>query len=152
MYLLIFLLWLVLNGAVTVEICLFGLAITAALGVLAYALFGYTPKKDVRFVARVPFFLVYLPVLIVEIIRSSFRVLGIILHPNRPVRQALVVVETGLKSHFAQFVLANSITLTPGTITVRTEGGRFTVHCLSRELIDGIADSTLCRLLKRMEA
>ncbi len=152
MYLLLFGLWLALNGAVTVEICLFGLVITALLGVLAYALFGYTPKRDLRFLKRLPLFLVYVPALLWEIIKANTTVLGIILHPNRPVRQALVIVETGLTSHFAQYVMANSITLTPGTITVRTDGGRFTVHCLSREMIEGIEDGILCRLLKRMEA
>lgn len=152
MYLLLFGLWLVLNGAVTVEICLFGAAITAALGVLAYAFFGYTPRRDIAFLRRLPLFLAYVPVLIWEIIRANVTVMRIILNRKREVRQSLVVIESGLKTRFARFVLANSITLTPGTITVRAEGSRFTVHCLSREMIEGIEDGTLCRLLKRMEA
>ncbi len=152
MYLLLFGLWLILNGAVTAEICLFGAAITAALGVLAYALFGYTPKRELAFLKRLPLFFAYVPVLVWEILRANVTVMRIILSRRRELRQSLVVVETGLKTRFARFVLANSITLTPGTITVRTEGSRFTVHCLSREMSDGIEDGTLCRLLKRMEA
>lgn len=152
MYLLLFLLWLVLNGRVTVEICLFGLGITALIGTAAYALFGYTPKRDLRFLLRVPLFLVYIPVLVLQILRASVGVLVAILNPKRPLKQALVVVETGLKSGFALFVLANSITLTPGTISVRSNGSRITVHCLSREMIDGVENGLLCRLLKRMEA
>ena len=151
-YLLLFGLWLALNGRITAEICLLGIAIVGIVGVLAYFLFGYTPKRDLRFLVRVPLFLIYAPVLIFEIMKASFRVIGIIWNTNRLVTPALVIVETGLRSRFAQFVLANSITLTPGTITVRTNGGRFTVHCLSREMSDGIEDGLLCRLLKRMEA
>lgn len=152
MYLLLFALWLILNGNVTVEICLFGVLIVSALALLAYALFGYTPKKDLRVLRRVPLFLIYLPVLLFEIIRANFRVLGMILRPKMDARPALVVVETGLRSRAAQYVMANSITLTPGTITVRTAGGRMTVHCLRRDMIEGIENGTLCRLLRRMEA
>lgn len=152
MYLLLFGLWFALNGTITVEVCLFGAAITGALGLLAYALFGYTPRRDLRFLRRFPLFLAYLPALVYEIIRSNLLVLNIILDRRRPVHQSLVVIETDLKTHFARFVLANSITLTPGTITVRTEGNRFTVHCLSREMIEDVESGILYRLLKRMEA
>ena len=152
MYLVIFALWLALNGTVTAEILLFGIAITAGIGVLAYVLFGYTPKRDIAFLRRIPLFLAFLPVLVFEIIRANLRVAGIILNRKHEVTPALVTVETGLRSGFARFVMANSITLTPGTITVRTHGSRFTVHCLSKEMSDGIADGVLCRLLRKMEA
>ena len=151
MYLLLFLFWLVLNGKVTVEICLFGVGITAALGGLAYLLFGYSPKKDIRFLSKVPVFLVYVCVLVWEILKANIAVIGIIWNPKRKLKQSLVVVDTGLKTGFARFVLANSITLTPGTITVKADGSRFVVHCLSREMIEGIEDGLLCRLLKKME-
>ncbi len=52
MYFIIFALWLVLNGSVTVEIILFGLAVMAGVGIVAYALFGYTPKKDLSCLRR----------------------------------------------------------------------------------------------------
>lgn len=152
MYFVIFALWLALNGAVTVEIVLFGLAVTAGVGILAYALFGYTPKKDLSFFRRIILLLGYLPVLIFEIVRANLQVAQIILNKRRIISPALVTVETGLRSRFARFIMANSITLTPGTITVRTNGSRFTVHCLSKEMSEGIADGVLCRLLQKMEA
>ena len=49
-------------------------------------------------------------------------------------------------------LLANSITLTPGTITVSVEGDRFCVHYLDKELADGVEDSVFVELLKEMEA
>ncbi len=152
MYLLLFCLWLVWNGSVTWEIVLFGFMIVAALGLLIFLLFGYTPKKDLRFLKRVPLFLLYIPVLIFEIIRSSIAVMWLILCPGKRVQKSLVVFDTDLKTRFGQFVLANSITLTPGTITVRAENGRFTVHCLNREMIEGITDGLLYRLVRKMEA
>ena len=49
-------------------------------------------------------------------------------------------------------MLANSITLTPGTITVSVEGDKFLVHCLDKELAAGLEDSVFVELLEEMEA
>lgn len=49
-------------------------------------------------------------------------------------------------------MLADSITLTPGTITVSVENDRFCVHCLDRELAEGMEDSVFVGLLLEMEA
>ncbi|MBR0082262.1 MAG: Na+/H+ antiporter subunit E [Clostridia bacterium] len=152
MYLLLFGIWLLLNGSVTPEICLFGAGLTAGLGLLAYALFGYTPKKDLQFLCRVPLFLVFLPVLLFEILKANGAVIRLVLRKKIPAAPTLVVVDTGLKTRFAQFMMANAITLTPGTITVRTAGSRVTVHCLRREYAEGLESGVLCRLLHRMEA
>ena len=152
MYLLLFCLWLIWNGSVTWEIVLFGLLLTAAVGVLIYLLFGYTPKKDLKYLKRVPLFLVYVPVLLFEIIRSNFAVMRLILNRRKPAKKSLVVFDTELKTRFGQYVLANSITLTPGTITVRVENGRYTVHCLDVKMIEGVTDGLLYRLLRKMEA
>lgn len=151
MYLLLFCLWLALNGAVTWEILLIGAAIVAALGFLMYALLGHTPKKDLRFLMRVPLFLVYVLVLLYEMIRANLRVIGIILRKKQNLRQSLVIFDTDLRTRFGRFLLANSITLTPGTITVRVEGSRFTVHCLHRDMIEGINEGALMKLLRKME-
>ena len=151
MYLLLFALWLVLNGQITFEIVCFGVGVTALLGIAAYGLFGYTPKKDLRFLLRIPLFLAYLPLLIAEIVRANWHVMQLILVPSRPAKPSILVVDTGLKTRFAQFVMANSITLTPGTITVKTDGARMTVHCLHPDMLEGIANGLLCRLLRKME-
>ena len=49
-------------------------------------------------------------------------------------------------------VLANSITLTPGTITIRMEGNEFYVHCLDKEFAEGMESSIFVELLSKMEA
>ena len=57
-----------------------------------------------------------------------------------------------LKEEGYEVILANSITLTPGTITVSLEDNRFCVHCLDRELAEGMENSVFVELLKKMEA
>ena len=93
----------------------------------------------------------YLLVLVWSIVKSSLTVARMILNRRIPLQKTLTTVEIDLRTDMARMVLANSITLTPGTITVQVEGRRFTVHCLSRELLNGIESGAFVRLLRRME-
>lgn len=152
MYLLSFCFWLLLNGKFTWETVLLGLVIVLLEALLLRLFFSYTPKTEWRFLRRFPLFLVYLLVLLFEILKANLKVLRIILFKTIKTNPALRVVTVDLHTDFARFMLANSITLTPGTITVSVDGNRFTVHCLSSEMLDGIEESVFVRLLRRMEA
>ena len=152
MYLFLFVLWLVFNGRITWEILLFGLAITAALGFLCRLLFGYGPRKELRLYRNVGLFLVYLAVLLWEILKANLAMLSRILQPGERVDPAVIRVRVDLKTEFARYMLANSITLTPGTLTVESEGDVLTVHCLHPALLEDTEKGVLVRLLRRMEA
>lgn len=152
MYLLLFALWLLLNGKITAELCILGIVIVAFLALVSFGLFGYTPKKELRLYIKLPLFLAYLGVLAWEVLKANFTVLRIILHKKRKITPALVTFHVDLKTDFARYMLANSITLTPGTITVETDGNDFTVHCLSEEMLDGAETGVFVRLLKRLES
>jgi len=91
-------------------------------------------------------------ILIVEILKANRQVLHFIVSPQYQVEPQIVHFTSGLKSEFARVVLANSITLTPGTITVSLEGSEFYVHCLDREFAEGMENSVFVKLLKKMEA
>ncbi len=71
--------------------------------------------------------------------------------PNIDVEPAIVHFKVNLSSDLARVVLANSITLTPGTITISYTENNYVVHCLDRELAEGIDDSIFVKLLMRME-
>lgn len=64
---------------------------------------------------------------------------------------AVVHFKTDLRTTFARVLLANSITLTPGTITVSLTENEYTVHCLDKELAEGIDSSIFVRLLAKLE-
>lgn len=98
-----------------------------------------------------PLFAAYFWVLVKEIVKANVCVMKIILSPKLWPEPALVFFETDLESGLAKVMLANSITLTPGTITVSVEGNRFCVHCLDRELAEGMEASVFVELLKKME-
>lgn len=99
------------------------------------------------------FFLIlqYIFVLIKEIIKANFAVIKMIMSSRYELEPVVVRFRTDLKTAPARILLANSITLTPGTITVSLEENEYVVHCLDKELAKGINNSLFVTLLKRLE-
>ncbi len=89
--------------------------------------------------------LVYVPVLLVEIIRSNLVVARVILDPRLPIDPTLNRVRVLVGSGLPLMTLANSITLTPGTLTVRARDGDLYVHSLIPWARDGLFDGSLER-------
>lgn len=152
MYLLIFIVWLILNGKFTLEVFLTGMVLTAGIGILFYSLFGYSIGRELAFLRKVPLFFAYLFVLLWEILKASLSVIRFILNEKNTIEPTLVTFRSGLKTRFGRYVLANSITLTPGTITVEVQDDLFTVHCLRREFLDISENSVFLKWIRRMEA
>jgi multicomponent Na+:H+ antiporter subunit E len=86
--------------------------------------------------------LVYLCWLLIEIAKSNWAVTKIILSPKMAMRQHMFAVPYSQKSDLAQVIFSNSITLTPGTISIETEQETFLVHALAYAPSDdkGLAD------------
>ncbi|WP_167437597.1 Na+/H+ antiporter subunit E [Hungatella effluvii] len=151
MFLLFFAVWMILNGKVTAEICIFGVLISAALFYFMCRYMEYSLKKELLLFRLIPLFIRYFGVLVKEIVKANVCVLKIILSPELQPEPAFVYFDTDLRTGLARVLLANSITLTPGTITVSVEDDRFCVHCLDKELAEGMETSVFVKLLKEME-
>lgn len=152
MLFLIFLLWLIFNGKVTLEICIFGVFITAGIYFFMHYLLGYSVKNDAAIFKKTGLFLEYVAVLLVEIIKANFTVTKIVFNKDIPLEQTLVYFNSDLKEDFTKALLADAITLTPGTITVSLDGNTYLVHCLSKEMLDGIENGKIANILRKMEA
>lgn len=151
MYTLLFCFWLLLCGRVTSEILLIGIAIEIGLYFLLKKLFGYTLAGEIRILRKLPVLFVYFWVLLWEILKAGYCMCRDILFKNYKVTPTLVTFETDLKTDLGKFLLANSITLTPGTITIRVEGSSITVHCLDRAMLDTSENGVFQRWLRRLE-
>lgn len=92
----------------------------------------------------------YLFILLFEIVKANLAVLPYAAGMRYP-DGVTVEFDSPLSGGTANAVLANSITLTPGTITVAVDGGRFTVHCLAPAFAEGIDSSVFVRRLVKME-
>jgi multicomponent Na+:H+ antiporter subunit E len=75
----------------------------------------------------------YFPWLIWEIVKSAWSVTKIILHPRLPISPTMTVVDASQRTAAGIATYANSITLTPGTITTAVRANRLTVHALVRD-------------------
>lgn len=151
MYLLFFAIWVILNGRITLEVVLFGVVIATLMFAFICKFMDYSIKKEVWLFKNFFLLLWYLIVLIVEILKANFAVVKMIFSVKYQIEPALVTFKSPLKTGFANFLLANSITLTPGTITVSSENGEFVVHCLDKDLAVGMDDSIFVHLLKKLE-
>jgi len=85
---------------------------------------------------RVIYFLWYIAVLFFEIIKANFDVALRVIHPALPINPGVVIIHTELKSDIAKTVLANSITLTPGTFTLDIQEDKMLIHWIDVKAVD----------------
>ena len=93
----------------------------------------------------------YIPWLLWEIVKSNLHVVRVILSPSLPIQPQLVRVVGAQETAIGQVVYANSITLTPGTITLDVRDGRFLVHALTDATADGLREGTMDRKCRALE-
>ena len=153
MILVYFSLWIIFNGRVTLEIVIVGALISFVLDMFVKKILKIKLNGTFFFnmLKLFPDALFYVIVLLFEIIKANLSITKLILAPQIEVEPCLVRFNTPLKTHAARVALANSITLTPGTITVSLEGNEFLVHALNKEIAGGLENSLFERILKRME-
>ena len=146
---LLFLLWLLFSGRITVEIVIFGIVLSAGLYAFAIRVLGYPWRRELYYWKHAPMAVLYLLVLLWETLKAAAVVSRLALTPSAQPEPMLVEFHSGLGRESLNVILANSITLTPGTITVFQEGDHFVVHALRREYAEGIENSSFIRLLRR---
>lgn len=131
-FILALLVWLALTAGGGAQEVVAGI-VAAALVSLAAGRF-LTGFPNVRCLPRRALFsLLYLGKFLWEMVKANIHVASIVLHPRRPIRPGIVKIRTGLTNETAVTILANSITLTPGTFTVdvnpRTR--ELYIHCIT---------------------
>ena len=149
MSILLFLLWLLLNGRATPEIVAIGAGLTALLMAFMARFLGWSVRRERELFRVAPLFALYLLNLLWETIKAAVTVLAVALTPSLRPEPVLVEFRSGLPREYQNVILANSITLTPGTITVFQEGDRFLVHALRREYAEGLNRSSFVLLLRK---
>jgi multicomponent Na+:H+ antiporter subunit E len=125
-----FILWLALTSKLDWQELICGILvclIVSLFGAHIYSKLGL-PQLTLN---GIVFSLVYIIVLLWEIIKANFDVAYRVIHPKMPIRPGIVVIKTRLKSDIAKMILANSITLTPGTFTLDIIGDKLLIHWIN---------------------
>ena len=125
-----FILWLALTSKLDWQELISGIVVCLIIsffGARIYSKLGLPPLT----LKGILFSLVYIIVLLWEIIKANFDVAYRVIHPKMPIKPGIVVIETRLKSDIAKMILANSITLTPGTFTLDVIGDKLLIHWIN---------------------
>ena len=151
MILTVFLTWVILNGKITVEILIFGLLLSVAVFLFADRFMDHTIKKELTFYRCLPLYLAFAGVLAVELLKANLSVIALVLSPKKETVPKIVQFRTNLQSRATRAMLANAITITPGTITAELEDDQYTVHCLDEDFAEGLGTGTLVSILEKID-
>jgi multicomponent Na+:H+ antiporter subunit E len=151
MFFLYLLLWMILSMRLSIEVMAAGVIISAAVYGFACVHMRYKKDTDYKLLRGVFAGIRYAFLLLFETAKANIALLRIVFSRTIKIEPCIIYFRTPLRTNVAQVALANSITLTPGTVTVGLEDNVFFVHCLDRKFAAGIEDSVLVRQLQKIE-
>lgn len=153
MFLLLFAFWVILNGAWTAEIAITGAIVCGLIYLFAWKFMGYSPKTEFAMLrgGKVPAAARFGTCLVKAIFLSCWQTIRFIWSPRLEVQPEVTSFHTRLKTDTGKVLLANSITITPGTITVDIRGDQLLVHCLDESLDAGLEGSQMEEHILQLE-
>lgn len=95
--------------------------------------------------------LVYWVWLGIEIVKSNISVARLILDPKLPIHPVLVTLKAGQQSELGQVIYANSITLTPGTVSIRIDSNTILVHAVAKAYAEDLESGEMDRRVTGIE-
>ncbi len=123
--------WPFVDGKIDIQVVIAGLIASAIVAIV----FHEVLPEEYRILfspVRIFWALVYLPVFFYYVIKANLDVVYRVLHPKMPIKPGIVKIKTNLKTESGITALANSITLTPGTLTVDlTDDGYLYIHWIN---------------------
>lgn len=153
LFLVLFAFWMALSGRTDPLFLAMGIASAAFVTALTYDLvadsLGVEPWRW-RLARRTWRFAVYLSWMVSRIVVASVQIAYYIIHPRASLEPRVLRFRCGLRSPVARVMLANSITLVPGTLTLRVEGEEFTVHVLVRDSADDLLNARMQNMVGRV--
>ena len=149
LWVVLFAVWLLLSGHWTPLLIGFGMGSCTLTVYIAM-------RMDVADHEGVPIdwvfrFLLYLPWLLKEILVANLNVARVILSPSLPISPIMVVFRSTQRTDLGRVLYANSITLTPGTITTGVEGDQLEIHALTWQDVDGREEDEMDRRVSVVE-
>jgi len=148
----LFLIWVFFNSRLAWDVAAVGLAVCVLVGILLKYALNYSFIRELKFIIRIPHLIRYALVLVKEVLLANWAMVKLILNPWTRLEGQLHFFTPDIKHEAARVLLGNSITLTPGTITVQLKNGRYCIHTIKDGFIDGIEESTLTKEAQRLEA
>ena len=138
LWLTLMLIWVIANGTLATDTLITGVVITAAIA-LAFASFARV-YSVIRWSPKVIlYYLMYLGVFLLELTKANLNVMRLVFSPRIDITPGIVEIKTELKSPIGRLALANSITLTPGTLVVDIKDDSLFIHWINVSATDPVA-------------
>ena len=134
----LFLHWILWSGKFDAFHLSLGVISCALVTFMSHDLYFKRKKVSSKILVEAVRFIKYVPWLFYQIVLSNIHVASLVLSPSMPIDPKMIRYKTRLKSDISLATLANSITLTPGTITADIHEGEFYVHALSKKVADDL--------------
>jgi multicomponent Na+:H+ antiporter subunit E len=134
----LFAFWVLLSGKFDAFHLSLGVLSSAAAVAATRSLVHMPPSIHGHHQTTFPGFLLYIPWLLWEIAKSAWHVSLVVVRLDLPVRPQLMKFKCPLPNQVAHLTLTNSITLTPGTVTLNKEGDEYVVHALTHSSAEGL--------------
>ncbi len=144
--------WLLLCASYHWQHLIMGAVLSLILTVVWAEVTLWEHPRPTAFTARqFVFFVYYLICLTYEVFKANIKVAAIVLNPKLPISPGLVIIRNEMKKDLSRVFYANSVTLTPGTITVDLEGDLHIIHAFTRRAGIGVQDWYLYEVMKNIE-
>ena len=143
---LLFVFWIVLTATFIVYELVLGAICSAFVAVISFSILAHTLDRRITPMVMLRFPL-YAVAMIWEITKANIDVALIIINPKLPIDPRIIEYKTYLPDDLPRTVFADSITLTPGTVTVELEEDSLFVHCLAPHHEEGLREGRLERLV-----
>ncbi len=126
----LFVLWILLTSSLAWQELFVGLIFSVVIALFGYSYFTEKGLSGIT-IKGIFYFLLYIPVFFWEMLKANFDVAYRVVHPKMPIKPGIVQIKTNLKSDVAKLILGNSITLTPGTLTIEIVKDNLLIHWIN---------------------
>lgn len=145
-----FVFWMLLSGETGLVLLLSGIIASLFVAYMSHDLL--IGKADIRLgFVRILRFIKYLPWLLWQVMLSNIDIAYRTLHPKMPISPNIVSLKNEFKTEMGMVILANSITLTPGTVTIEVNEREFIVHAIAQDVADGLISGKMQERVKKIE-
>lgn len=129
-FILLFIVWIGLTNSLDIQELFVGAVVAFVIAHL------FTPNRELHLKSLILKYIKFMPIFLKNLVQSNIAVAKIVLNPKLPINTGIVKLKTNLKSDYDKLLLANAITLTPGTITVELRDDELFIHVLNMDSLD----------------
>ncbi len=129
-FILLFLVWIGVTNSLNIQELIVGAIVSFLIAKF------FTPKREFNLKDLAVKYIRFIPIFLKNLIESNIAVAKIVLNPKLPINTGIVKLKTDLTNEHDRLILANAITLTPGTITVELRDRELFIHVLNLDSLD----------------